>query len=169
MEVWDVASAAIADRWPEIVVAGLFGLAGRSFARLRTRMRLGRRIASELVETQRALRDRAFPAGGWREQDPREVWMLEPYVRRVDFLQGLAEAEDLSTDAVEAVATYQHRMEAFIAAWAGAKRRGDIFQSAYGQTVDALGDALAALHRQRRYSRALAGLGRALEGRETPA
>lgn len=147
----DLTAAAIASRWPELVVAGAFGLFSWYVTRVRTRRRIGRRIALELVETQHALWHRADPAEGWKETDDRYEWMLEPYTRRIDFLASLAEAEGLSQNAVEAVTSYHHRMRTFITVWSKAKRRRGEFNQAYGETVSALESALSDLRRLDRY------------------
>lgn len=95
--------------------------------------------------------------------------MLEPYVRRIDFLQGLTAAEGLSIDAVEAVTRYQHRMQDFIRVWSNARRRREEFQAAYGETMAALSDALLRLKRHGRYRSRLAELALAprAEGEDT--
>lgn len=151
MWIFEWVQDALISRWPELIVAAVFGSLSWYWTRLRTRFRIGRRVATELVETQVALRHRADPSSGWKEQDAREEWMLEPYVRRIDFLQGLTAAEGLSIDAVEAVTRYQHRMEDFIRVWSGARRRRDEFQKAYAETMEALSDALFRLRRRGRY------------------
>ncbi len=160
---------ALGSRWPELLVAAVFGSFSWYWTRLRTRVRIGRRVATELVETQVALRHRADPSSGWKEQDAREEWMLEPYVRRIDFLQGLTAAEGLSIDVVEAVTRYQHRMQDFIRVWSNARRRRGEFQTAYGETMAALTDALLRLKRHGRYRSRLAELAFAPrdEGEET--
>ena len=170
MGILEWALDALGSRWPELLVAAAFGSLSWYWTRLRTRFRIGRRVATELVETQVALRHRADPSTGWKEQDAREEWMLEPYVRRIDFLQGLTAAEGLSVDAVEAVTRYQHRMQDFIRVWSNARRRRGEFQSAYSETIAALSDALRRLKRHGRYKSRLTELALApsADGEDTP-
>lgn len=144
-----MAADALRARWPELLVGTSFGMVGWYWTRVRTRFRIGRRIANELVETQTALRNRAFPTGGWREGDPRYDWMLEPYVRRIDFLSDLALAEGLRPSVNDALNVYQHRVEDFIREWSTAARRRDVFRSAYSDSHIALEDALRKLLRYR--------------------
>jgi hypothetical protein len=158
MDMIEWGASALRERWPELLSAGAFGALSWFWSRVRTRMRIGQRIAAELVATQVALRHRADPSTGWRQHDLRDEWMLEPYVRRVDFLQGLATAEGLSANAAEAVADYQHRMQEFIRVWANAKRRSNDFTGAYKETIDALSRSLIGLRRHGRYRARLATL-----------
>ncbi|WP_417471318.1 hypothetical protein [Maricaulis sp.] len=158
MDMIEVGVSALRERWPELLSAGAIGSLSWFWTRMLTRRRIGQRIAAELFATQVALKHRADPSSGWRQHDSRAEWMLEPYVRRVDFLQGLAVAEGLSADVAEAVADYQHRMQEFIRIWANAKRRSGDFTAAYRQTSEALARALTGLRRSRRYRSRLAAL-----------
>lgn len=166
--VIDLVAGAIASRWPELIVASLFGVLSWFGTRVRTRMRIGRRIAHELVETQHALWHRADPAEGWKETADRHDWMLEPYTRRVDFLSSLAEAEGLSQNVVEAIAAYHNRMRFFISVWSKAKRRRDDFNKAYDETVTALESALSDLGRLARYRRRIDEFRRAPSSDDQP-
>tara|TARA_R110002072_G_scaffold3901_6_gene27959 strand:+ start:950 stop:1483 length:534 start_codon:yes stop_codon:yes gene_type:complete len=158
MDVIELGVSALRERWPELLSAGVFGSLSWFWFRMRTRIRIGQRIAAELFATQVALKHRADPSTGWRQHDARDEWMLEPYVRRVDFLQGLAVAEGLSADVAEAVSDYQHRMQEFIRVWANAKRRSADFTDAYKQTIEALSRSLTGLRHHRRYRSRLQGL-----------
>lgn len=151
----DIALNAAADRWPELLVAFVFGILGTRWSRLKAHHRLRAWIAEELVETQTAMRLRADPIGGWTKDGVREEWMLDPYAMRVNFLVNLAKSEGLSPARVDAIKTYLGHLRAFFGVWAKAKYRSDTFQTAYEQTRSGLEEAVEALGRKRRHRKAI--------------
>ena len=154
----DFVFEALLERWPELIVATAFAFVGTRWSRFRAHRRLRDRIAYELVETQKAMRRRADPLGGWTKDGTREEWMLEPYAMRVDFLVKLASEEGLPASAVDSVENYLDCLQAFFSVWAKSKYRSETFQTAYEQTRTSLEGAVQALGRRRRHRKALAKL-----------
>lgn len=141
----------LSERWAQLIVAFLFAGVGALVTTLRNRRKAADRIAWELIATQEAMLARAFPPNGWRESDPRETWMLEPYIRRVDFLKRLAEDSGLSANAISNVRQYETALGGFITTWATAQRRKDGFHDAVAALSNSLKGALRALGRLRKH------------------
>ncbi|MCC5995853.1 MAG: hypothetical protein JJU18_05730 [Oceanicaulis sp.] len=147
----EAAGEFLQERWAQLIVAFLFAGIGAFITTLRNRRKTADRIALELIATHEAMLARAFPYNGWRESDPREKWMLEPYVRRIDFLKDLAGESGLSANAVAMVRQYERALEDFIETWATTRRRRDGFQDALNVLTAALKNALNALRRLRKH------------------
>lgn len=147
----DLVLTALSERWPELVAALVFTFVGTRWSRLRAHQRLRDRIAFELAETQRAMRDRAAPLGGFKRDGIREEWMLEPYTMRVDFLARLSNTEGLGSDAEIAITAYRDELKAFVQTWAEARAKARGFREAYMATCDRLEASLKALGRRRKY------------------
>lgn len=147
----EAAGEFLQERWAQLIVAFLFAGLGALITTLRNRRKTADRIALELIATHEAMLARAFPYNGWRESDPREKWMLEPYVRRVDFLKDLARDSGLSANAVASVRQYERALEDFIETWATSQRRRGGFQEALKTLTQSLRDALVALKRLRKH------------------
>lgn len=146
-ELRQAAGAFLEDRWAQLVVAFLFAGVGAYITGLRNRRKTADRIATELIATHVAMLERAFPLNGWRQGDPRHAWMLEPYVRRVDFLKHLAKDSGLSTEAVAYVRQYEEKLGNFIETWATSQRRGKEFRAVLDTLTQSLRSALQALGR----------------------
>lgn len=151
----DLVLTALSERWPELVAALVFTFLGTRWSRLMAHIRLRSWLAKELVATQRAMRDRAAPVGGWSKDGARELWMLEPYTRRVEFLSTLAHREGLGTKVETTIDGYLNELNGYIAAWSGAKYRGGDFQKAYTDTWCQLERSLRVLHRLGPYKQEL--------------
>lgn len=154
----EIILAALSERWPELVVAFVFGILGTRVSRFRAHHRLRTWIAEELVETQTAMRLRADPIGGWTRDGARAEWMLDPYAMRVNFLVNLAKTEGLSAAQVDAIKAYLEHLRAFFTVWANSKYRSDTFRRAYEQTRSGLDDAVRVLGRRKRHGKAIEDL-----------
>lgn len=92
--------------------------------------------------TQRELARRAYPdeyGGEWRQDDPREVWMLAPLVSRIQFLVAtLNDEKGLPRDARTLMDVYVESVTDFIAEWSRTKTRfmGAAFETKFLKTYD---------------------------------
>lgn len=107
-----------------------------------SRRKMRERIVDELLMTQRELGRRAYPdefGGEWRQDDPREIWMLAPLVSRIQFLVAtLNDEKSVSRDTRTLMDVYVESVTDFIAEWARTKTRfnGASFESKFLKTYD---------------------------------
>lgn len=107
-----------------------------------SRRKLRERIVDELLMTQRELARRAYPdeyGGQWRQDDPREIWMLAPLVSRIQFLVAtLNDEKSISKDARTLMDVYVESVTDFIAEWARTRTRfnGAAFETKFLKTYD---------------------------------
>lgn len=125
MEDW--VGSWLAERAPELLMGGVFAAGGAIMTSLYksffVKQRVRQRIGSEIVSVQRRLYERANPAGGWRGNDQRKDWMLEPFVQHIDLLKHLADQERLNVRVKTALEDYRDKAEKFVEAWAVAQAR----------------------------------------------
>ncbi|MED5549375.1 MAG: hypothetical protein VX529_08445 [Pseudomonadota bacterium] len=117
----------LSERAPELLMGGVFAASGAIMTSLYkgffVKQRVRQRIGSEIVSVQRRLYERANPIDGWRGNDQRNDWMLEPFVQHIDLLKHLADQERLSARVKTALEDYRDKADVFVKAWAQARAR----------------------------------------------
>ena len=107
-----------------------------------SRRKMKERVVDELLMTQREIARRAYPdeyGGEWRQDDPREIWMLAPLVSRIQFLVAtLNDGKSVSRDTTTLMDVYVESVTDFIAEWSRTKTRfnGAAFETKFLKTYD---------------------------------
>ncbi len=111
--------------------------------------RLKNRIIDELILSQRELVGRAYPEQRdqrWKANDTRELWMLDPFVARINFLiASLREEKSLNNKQLALLENYVVALEGFIAVWTRTWARRNGYHEAYKTSYNALRSAVISL------------------------
>ena len=146
------------DRGPEIVAAIFVGgasAAATSFYKgWLVQRRVRQVIGAEIVSIQSHLYARANP-DVWKQDDLREKWMLNPFIRHIGLLESLSDRERLSANVQTAISKYHQAATKFVAAWSEAQKRGaNKFWKPYQDLFDAGEECLISLKQFKAHSKA---------------